>query len=170
MTRLLQCHDCRSIEPLPDPPSGLNPRDIQPGQDPLLDELVARHHSDGQAHLGTLHSVNTEDWDDPRREYGKRQEILHQINQRSSGAPTGLPSEAYALKETFAEDALRCFSQHGRPEVCIDWHSDSKKLGRPTPEGKEWQRQNYKAPAVFLCDYCPVRSLVDQRKRDQLLN
>jgi hypothetical protein len=152
--RLLRCMDCKSIEELPDPPAGVNPNNINPGEDPLLDELISRHQTNQQAHIGQLFTVPDQDWANA----DARSQILEQIIK--SDSETGLGAEYYDVRNTFQDDALKCFEQHNRPERCIDWLSDRKALGRATPEGKAWQKQNYKAPQTYLCHFCPVASNV----------
>lgn len=158
--RLLRCMTCRTLEELPDPPRGVDPNAIEPGQDPLLDELLARHNDNQacQGRNGQLFSVNDADWRDEK----KRNEILTQMGIET----TGLPGEFYDLKNTFQEDALKCFAQHNRPQgYCIDWCADSKSLGRATPEGKAWQKKNPDAPTMHLCHFCPVATTVAVAKR-----
>jgi len=158
--RLLRCFDCKTLEQFPDPPKGVDPHNISPGQDPLLDELIARHHTNGAPHMGQMLSVLDEDWKNEDR----RKEILKQLGQET----TGFDQEFYDVRDTFQEDALKCFIQHNRPERCIDWLADSKSLGRATPEGKAWQKQHQKAPTTYLCHFCPVASKVAQAQADAL--
>lgn len=156
--RLLQCHTCRTLDAFPDPPRGVDPHNISPGEDPLLDELVARHKTNGMEHIGNLIQVPDEHWNNTET----RKEIVAQIG----SGKTGFEEEFYATRDTFTEDALKCFAEHHRPERCIDWLSDRKRLGRATPEGKAWAKQNQKAPSTYLCHFCPVASKVAQAKRD----
>lgn len=158
--RLLRCFICKTIEELPDPPRGVDPHAIEPGQDPLLDDLIARH-TDNPAcggRNGQMFNVADSDWKDPER----RAEILTKMGVET----TGLPGEFYDVKATFTEDAMKCFNTHKRPQgYCIDWKADSKRLGRATPEGKAWQKQNQKAPTMHLCDFCPVATTVAVAQR-----
>lgn len=162
MTRLLVCADCLSVEPLPDAPRGVDPKHIEPGQDPLLDELLKRHrYPNGEAHFGNLVAVAEEDW----KKEEVRDSILKEINDKANMGK-GLGQDNYALRDTFVEDAAKCFAQHNRPQDgCIDWLSDSKKLGRPTREGQVWAKENYKAPTPFLCHFCPIGSVVMTKQR-----
>jgi hypothetical protein len=157
--RLLKCLDCSTTEQLPDPPPGLDPTTLREGDDPLLDHLVARHHdADGRPHHGQMFAIADEDW----RDEDRRKEILTQMGIKT----TGLPGEFYDVKDTFQEDALVCFAQHKRPQgYCIDWCSDHKRLGRPTKEGRAWERLASEAPPQYLCQYCPVASTVMQAQR-----
>jgi hypothetical protein len=150
--RLLRCFDCKTMEEFPDPPKGVDPKNISPGEDPLLDALLEKHKTNQQEHLGQMFDIPDKDWANP----DARKQILEQINEKT----TGFEQEFYDVKNTFQEDALKCFQEHNRPDRCIDWLSDRKKLGRATPEGKAWQKQNQKAPQTYLCHFCPVASKV----------
>lgn len=97
-----------------------------------------------EEHIGTLMRVTQADWDNET----KRKLIIEKI--WADQAHTGFTPEYYAVKDTFMEDALHCFNRHRRPEVCIDWQSDSKRLSHP----------RRKHP-VYLCDFCPVKSTVE---------
>lgn len=146
--RLLVCHDCRSIEELPDFKG--NPRD-----DHLLEHLSSKHRfPNGEEHVGALCDVEKDQWEND----AVRQEIVAHIGKPSDH--TGLEPEYYATKNTFQADALACYSQHNRPKQgCIDWKDDRKRLGNPS--------QDPRAPKVYLCDFCPVKTYVvtEQRHR-----
>jgi hypothetical protein len=171
--RLLVCRECQTIEVLPlyDGPAELEP------QDPLLSGVVRRHveiHGDGKPDNAAL-LVASEDpcncgektkvdlrgvvrgssmvrgrhtfWE------GHQDEILSGLKERW----TGFHPEWYATKDTYAEDAGRCYNVHRRPKGtdCIDWRSDRKRL---TPE-------NWAGRHVYLCDFCPVASSVTTAMR-----
>jgi hypothetical protein len=83
------------------------------------------------------------------------------------GKEVGLDPWVGEAFNTFAEDALKCYSQHKRPDYgagkpCIDYRSESKRIGRPTSEGKAVLRDNPKLGVSdpHLCDYCPYHSTV----------
>lgn len=143
---MLICKDCRSVEPLPD-------YDGDPDHDVLLDGLIEAHvFPNGEKHYGNLASVPDDQWNNPNY----RSEILKQIAKRT----TGLEGEYYATKCTYENDAMNCYSKHGRPtEGCIDWEDSKKRIGNPTKVG--WQV----GPKVYLCGFCPVKSWVDTQKR-----
>jgi hypothetical protein len=77
------------------------------------------------------------------------------------GGKTGFDPQYYEDKNTYVEDAAKCFTAHRRQIPCIDWHSDKKRIGNPTKLG--WEA----GPKVYLCDFCVVRSSVDTEKRHQ---
>jgi hypothetical protein len=166
--RLLVCRECQTIEELPlyDGPKELE------AQDPILDQLVRRHvqkhgnvKSDSAAllvapedpcHCGEKDAVNAQGkrvgrstirgphtfWE------GHRDEILKGLRERW----TGFHPEFYATKDTYKEDAGKCYNLHRRPKGtdCIDWRADRKRL---TPE-------SWKGQEVYLCDFCVVTSTV----------
>jgi len=142
---LLKCNTCGTLEELPD-------FDGPPERDVLLDALSSRHRTGDMEHLGNLIKISQSDWDNAER----RKEILKQV---TSNDTTGFDPEFYATKDTFQQDAMKCFNEHNRPERCIDWQDDRKRLGNPTSAG--WNN----APKIYLCAYCPVASRVMVEKR-----
>lgn len=148
--RLLICHSCRTIEELPD---YQGPAEY----DVILDHAVEAHRfADGREHLGKLAAVDETAWRDP----GRRNAILDKI--REATKSTGLPGEFYATKNTYQEDALRCYGRHHRPkEGCIDYCDSDKRIGNPTKAG--WQA----GPRVFICQFCPVETWVQTQVRHQ---
>lgn len=142
--RLLICHSCRTVDELPDFHG-------RPEDDVLLDDLIQRHRfPDGNEHMGKLALVEEAVWHDPY----KRQAVLEQIK-KAVEKSTGFPSEWYATRDTYREDAMRCYKQHSRPKQgCIDYCDSDKRLGNPTRAG--WEA----GPRVFLCNFCPVETYV----------
>lgn len=154
MPRLLVCRECSTIEELPlfDGPKELE------AQDPMLDNVVRRHvqkHGDLKSDAAALlvapedictcakcEGHNVTFWE------AHRDEVLKGLGERW----TGFHPEFYATKDTYREDALRCYNLHRRPKGadCIDWKADNRRL---TPEG-------WKGREVFLCHFCPVASSV----------
>jgi hypothetical protein len=149
------CRECQTIDQLPlfDGPKELE------AQDPLLDSVVRRHvqrHGDMRTDAAALlvaddskpcncelhKSRGPTFWE------GHRDDILKNLGERW----TGFHPEFYATKDTFQEDAMRCYNIHRRPKGtdCIDYHDDSRRL---TPA-------NWKGREVYLCDFCPVSSTV----------
>jgi hypothetical protein len=100
-----------------------------------------------------------------------RDEILKKINEITVKEP-GFEGWAYAAINTFQEDAMRCFRQHGRPDLgagkgCPDFWSDAKRLGRPTEVGKLALKENEKMGVgdPHLCQFCPYFSTVQTEVR-----
>jgi hypothetical protein len=147
--RLLICRDCRSIEELPD-------YDGPVEYDVVLDDLSGRHlYPNGERHFGNLATVLDEEWANPVY----KQKIVEQIASKT----TGMEAEFYATKDTYAEDAAKCFNRHGRPDgSCGEYQDSRKRIGNPTKFG--WQA----LPKVYLCHFCPVHSWVKTQERAQL--
>jgi hypothetical protein len=101
-------------------------------------------------------------------EWGKlsiRKEILK--NLRPPGEATPYGADMFDLRSNFTQDASMCWKQHGRTKNCGDWKAASKRLVPPTKElrkelGLE-TRDKHRPTAAFLCDYCPVRSIMQSR-------
>jgi hypothetical protein len=86
---------------------------------------------------------------------------MKQLN--DSNKNVGFDAWVYESTNTYAEDALKCYQRHNRPkEGCVDWWSDSKRIGRPTEVGKLALKENQKMGKSdpHLCQFCPVASYV----------
>lgn len=149
--RLLLCLECQTLEQLEDFQG--DPRD-----DVILETLVSRHvFPSGEPHKGQLMDVAAKHWDSR----ATRAAIQRQI--RESSGHTGLDSEFYAAKDTFTEDALKCFAAHNRNPVCPDYKSDAKIILPDTAgERRELGLSVKDRPKRWLCEFCPVHSLVKQ--------
>lgn len=171
-TRLLVCRMCSTIEELPD---YAGPE----GGDHLLEKIVERHRvSCGAATVGGsdpdmavqherfMARVETKHWKNPKH----RKDII----QRLSGTGTGFSAEVYAVRNTYAEDALKCYSKHNRPKMgCIDWHDHSKVITNDllTPDDlKQMKNAGVKRSKNYLCDFCPVASNYVQYEKFKSLN
>jgi hypothetical protein len=156
MPRLLVCRECMTIEQLPlyDGPPALE------ASDPILDNLVRRHvqkHGDIKPDNAALLVAGEEKCNcqkcrgsGPTFWEAHRTEVLSGLKERW----TGFHPEWYATKDTYREDAMRCFNIHRRPQGtdCIDYRDDGRKLS-----GRDWPQDK----AVYLCDFCPVKTAVD---------
>jgi hypothetical protein len=87
-----------------------------------------------------------------------REKILKQINE--SNKKVGFDAWVSESHNTYLEDAMKCYNRHRRPEHCIDFMSDSKRIGRPTAVGRLALKENRKQAAgdPHLCDWCPCKS------------
>lgn len=156
--RLLLCHDCRTLEELPD-------FDGPPAADVLLKELAERHRfPDDDRHRGQLLKIEAEDWKDKTR----REAIIEEVWKKAGY--TGMEPEFYATKNTFQEDAAKCFDRHRRPkDGCPDYCDPSKKLGNSTLTTEERniaKAEGFKPRgAVYLCYFCPVQANYVQKKK-----
>lgn len=117
---------------------------------------------------GVFH-VSSDDWTpvesapDP---LWKRKDILRQIWARFGDEHLGYPEEFYASKDTFREDAGICYQRHNRPGyekgpyACVDYQDPSKRL-----TDRHWKSRNPSRDHVYLCDFCPYKSVVVTRMR-----
>jgi hypothetical protein len=97
---------------------------------------------DGQKHVGNLF-VGVPD--KALENMAAREQIEREI--------WGAKAEMASFKDTFLEDAQKCYSGHGRPKMgCIDYKDDKKRLGNPV--------KNQHVGKVYLCDFCVVHSFV----------
>lgn len=157
--RLLYCLVCDSLEELP-------PFEGRPENDHLL-EIAAKAHAfpSGDPHQGKLFVMPLAYWQGETKKT-----IISQIKGGGSKGLDEFDDTYYASRSTFAEDALKCFDQHLRPkDGCSDYESPSKRLlpntaderrdlGLPSPA-------NAPGPKNYLCQFCPVHSVVTTRKR-----
>lgn len=154
--RLLRCDLCHTVEPLPD-------YDGPPEHDEVLAHLVATRHTerDGTLHIGKLLRVDKRHWDSP----STRDAIVARIREESGH--TGLDPVFYATRDTYAEDALNCWSAHHRNPACNDYKSDRKKLTPATQaERRELGMAKFRSSlSRYLCEFCPVHSLVVEAAR-----
>jgi hypothetical protein len=160
--RLLICQTCGSIEELPF-------FDGPPEHDDWLKERITPHRTaSGEPHIGSLATVGAKEWGNP----SYREEIANKISKEFAlpGQGAGLGQTFYDLKSTFLEDAMTCWKGFGRttnPAHCA-YRSDSKRLLPDTSaERKDLGLSPKDRPNTFLCDFCPVHSLVLQKRREE---
>lgn len=148
--RLLMCLECRSLEELPDY-SGPSEGDV------LLEELAGRHEfAPGYPHHGNLIAIKDEDWANEKW----RKDVIKQL--WSDAGHTGLEPEFYETKNTFQDEAMKCFSAHMRPQNgCIDWKDKAKRLGNSMLDDDDRavakEHGLKRKRAVYLCDFCPAK-------------
>lgn len=159
--RLLACQQCKTIEEIPD-------FDGPPERDDLLQTLVSRHQSNGVPHIGGLFKVEEAKWQDAR----VRNDVSREIANKLSGGDTGLGTEYYDVRNTYAEDALNCWKKHQRNPACNEYKSEQMLLTPGTKaERKAAGMPEYRSNS-YLCHFCPVHSLVMEaaRKKAGLYN
>jgi len=152
--RLLFCAFCKSIEELP---NYVGP----PEQDVVLDAALAPHqdrHPHALERSGALFSMSEQGWNNRQVRKTTIEQVWSALGVEQG--PLGLDPEFYASKNTFVEDANKCFVRHNRSIPCVDWKSDSKRIGNPTKKG--WDAGQVK---VYLCQFCPVASKVMEAQR-----
>jgi hypothetical protein len=158
--RLLHCGACKTLEEIPDYEGSQE-------VDPLVERVVMEHNRrDPMAHAGkhlTTLPMRLGVVDDMEYAY-QREDVLKRFMEE--GQNMGMTPWVGETLNTFQEDALKCWNQHRQPKEgspCIDYMSDSKRIGRPTQEGRDILAQNYKLGAKdpHLCQYCPYHSVVE---------
>lgn len=154
-TRLLFCHDCQTIDELPD-------TDRPPEYDDVLLARVAQHqYDDRHGHNLELGRIETSQWDKP--------EVKAKVarDAHPAGESAGLGSAFYDLKNTFTDDAMTCWKAHNRTRDCPEWRSDAKKLLPDTGAERRAEGLDPKTrPNTWLCDFCPVTSIYSQRRNE----
>lgn len=154
--RLLRCDDCYTVEPVPD-------YDGPPERDDVLAHLIKTKHTEpsGTPHRGKLLRLEKRHWDSP----DLRQAVIARIREESGH--TGLDPHFYAVRDTFAEDALHCWQAHHRNPACNDYKSERKRLTPDTAqERKDAGMGKFRtALSRYLCEFCPVHTLVTEAAR-----
>lgn len=170
MVRLLFCGKCKTAEVLDDyngPPEMADRFDV-------VLQIAVQGHQDGVERIphapAALVKMTKAEYDNPKI----REATIKQVQESfDPNAETGLGSVAYAMRDNFRADALDCFSKHNRNPACGDYRAPHKRL---VPDTNAERRDAGMAAAKdydkndpnltkFLCDYCPVQSMVMQAAR-----
>lgn len=159
--RVLLCLVCNSMEELP-------LFDGKPEDDHLLAISVEKHvFPSGEPHKGHLFRVPVLQWENVEI----RKRIMEQIKGGGSKGIDEFDATFYDTKNTFKEDAMKCFNKHLRPDNgCPDYKSERmmllpntkaerKDAGLPDPKKAP-------GPKNYLCDFCPVHSVVTTKMRE----
>lgn len=159
--RLLMCFVCNTIEELP-------PHEGPPETDILLEMTVEKHEfPSGERHVGKLFLLPFKTWANTEQ----RKAIIDQLKGQGAQGLDALDPDKnfYETKMTFAQDAMDCWRSRLQPDHCGDYQNESKRLlpktdkermelGLPDPAHSG-------APKVYLCNFCPVHSVVTTKKR-----
>lgn len=168
---LLVCPKCETVEPIEwcgegrEPDGTIHPCGHQQCEDAIRARVAEHTVSQPTGHY--LHAtlgqfdVAEEAWN----RLSTRKEILKNLCPPGEATPYG--AEMYALKNNFHQDASRCWKAHNRTKNCDEFRGAHKRLVAPTQElrrdlGLE-TRSKKRPTATFLCDFCPVRSIMQQR-------
>ena len=155
--RLLICHECRSVDQIPDYSGPVE-------YDHYLEYRARQHETNGRRHKGILVKV-----EDSREIINATiDELEEAVRQHTPGAGEGFGQALYDLRDNFQAEAMLCWKRHNRRENCEDYRHDNKRLWIDTKaerkeEGLSVRRDD--RPNVWLCDHCPVHSVVTQRQR-----
>jgi hypothetical protein len=159
--RVFYCWNCKTFDELPD---YVGPAEY----DDLLALLVERHQSAGIPHSCTPFRIGVKLWSME----SIRQQIMKQIRSGTNGGLDELDPEYYATRSMFYEDAMQCYAKHNRPkDSCGDWKAENKRLLPKTAElrktvGLSTPGQS-SGTKVYLCDFCPMKSVVMTKVRDK---
>jgi hypothetical protein len=152
--------------PIPDVPGGR-------GDDEMLMARVMEHQFppihvgrevQSRPHEMILCRVPERLWNDS----SVRAHVVKEIQKHTSGAGDGEGlGELYDVKNNFMEDAMRCWQkEHGRTSDCGDYMSDRMTIMADSRgERKELGLDPKARATIKLCQFCPVHSVVMQRKR-----
>ena len=164
LLRILVCHTCKAMVPIPDVPGR--------GDDELLMARVMEHQfppvhvgNDIQSrpHEMILCRLPESLWNNT----SLRPQVVKEIQAHVGGAGDGEGlGELYDVKNNFMEDAMACWRfKHGRTSNCEDYMSDKMKLLADTRADRRELGLDPKTRASQkLCSYCPVHSVVSQRR------
>lgn len=152
--RLLFCHDCLSVDQIPD-------FDGPPQYDYYLEYRVQQHQTNGHPHRGVLGRVE----DKPSTIQAAVDQMAAMV---SPGEGVGLGQPLYDLRDNYKAESMQCWKRHARTSDCGDYRADKMRLWADTKadrkaEGMSVNREE--RPNAWLCDFCVVHSLVQQKQR-----
>lgn len=156
--RLLYCYNCDTIEELPDFKGN-------PDDDHLLQIMIEKHESAGIPHNGFLSDIGVKLWSQEK----VRKEIIKNLRTRVGGGLADIDPDYYLTKAIFYDDAMKCFSEHLRPKGrCPDWKAANKKLiPKTAADRKELGLSLTPTTHTFLCDFCPAKTFMVTKAREQ---
>lgn len=162
--RLLICKTCGTAEELPW-------YDGDPKFDTWLNSAVEHHpkFGDGRSHIaGGLFNIDVQQfWNTPDKRKITLEDLYTQLEIPGTGE--GLGQNYYDLKSTYLEDAMTCWKGFNRttdPGHC-DYRKENKRLLPDTAaDRKELGISPKDRPSTFLCDFCPVQSIVMQKNAE----
>lgn len=159
--RVLWCKTCGTIEELPDFVG-------HPDDDVVLRISVERHRfPSGLEHVGLMFNVQAKHW----YVESARKQIIKQMKGGGSEGLNEADPTFYDTRNTFAEDALKCYAAHNRPKGgCPDYGSDKKQLVPDTEKDRKdlgLEKAKYVGPKVYLCQWCPVQSFYATKSREK---
>ena len=173
--RLAYCYSCKTLSKIDDYDGGYTD-DGEPTSDYLLENWIERHKhglntnvepgATRDAHPGgVVFPFEGRDIEvTGGRLDGVGVQVANEVEQvRAELARAG--HEVFALKDELREDANGCFIKHKRPtypdKKCIDYHDDSKWLGRK----ETVDDQTVAVQQGYLCSFCPYETNVSIARR-----
>lgn len=159
--RVLKCTRCRSIEEIPDydGPDG--------GENTMEYDLNLKFFTDDHVNKGcsrdnfTIYRFPTRFWIIPKVKDG----IIAQLKDGAQGLDV-FGTNFYDTKNNFSADAMNCWiREHNQTKDCADYKSDKKRLkpGTAAERAAIGLEKEGSGPKVYLCDYCPVKSIVQEK-------
>lgn len=153
--RLLFCHDCRSVDKVPD-------FDGPPEYDYYLDNRVQQHKfPNGDPHRGILGRCDD-------NETAIQAAIDQMAANVAPGEGVGLGDSLYSMRDNYKEDAMQCWKKHGRTSDCGDYRTDRMRLYADTRQARREEHMSLdknERPNAWTCDFCVVHSLIEQKQR-----
>ena len=161
MMRVLKCIRCRSIEEVPgyEGPEG--------GENTAEYDLTMKFFTDQHVSKGckrddlVQYTLPVRFWMIPKVKEG----IIEQLKEGSKGLDV-FGTNYYETKENLSADAMNCWMrEHNQPQDCLDYKSDKKQLKAGTDKERIALGLPVlnNGPKVYLCDYCPVKSIVQKK-------
>ena len=158
--RLLVCRKCKSIDEVPEyegPEGGENSAEY----DHTLRFFIDQHLEKGcKKDNWIMYNLPTKYWVIPK----VKESIEKQIGEGAQGLDV-FGTNFYATKANFTSDAMSCWIAHKQTKDCGDYKTDAKLL-KPDTDKERKEAGLEKAgggPKVYLCDYCPVKSIVQEK-------
>lgn len=160
MMRLLKCMNCRTIEEVPgyDGPEG--------GEGSAEFDHVLKFFTDQHVN-GKCTREDLVKYDLPVR-FWMIPKVKESIEQQLKEGAQGLDvfgTNYYTTKENFSSDAMNCWiKEHNQTRDCGDYKTDKKQLKAGTDKERLALGLEVKGgPKVYLCDYCPVKSIIQEK-------
>lgn len=160
MMRLLVCKKCKTIEEVPSyegPEGGENSAEY----DNSLRFFIDQHMEKGcKKDNWIMYNLPTKYWIIPK----VKESIEKQINEGAQGLDV-FGTNFYATKATFTSDAMSCWIKHNQTKDCSDYKTDRMRL-KPDTEAERKEagmEKESKGPKVYLCDFCPIKSIVQEK-------
>lgn len=151
--RLLICHTDGAVHELPF-------YEGPPEHDDTLNYRVAEHRD----HRGSLATVKKSDWEKPSYRDGILEKIAAAVR---PGEGSGLGQTFYDVKNNFQQDAITCWKKHSRTLDCGDYMTDKMRLYPDTKADRKELGITTARPNTFLCQFCPVHSVVTGKKNKE---
>lgn len=159
--RVLKCNRCTTIEEVPDyeGPEG--------GENTMEYDLNLKFFTDQHVNKGcgrdnfTIFRFPTRFWIVPKVKEG----IVAQLKEGAQGLDV-FGTNFYDTKDNFTADAMTCWvTEHNQTKDCGDYKSDKKRLkpGTASERAAIGMEKEASGPKVYLCDFCPYKSMVQQK-------